>query len=272
MAWSLFWGVQLQTWVGMHGLYAPRAPAYTQREEMMGMKMPGAPPSPPVHKPAPEVTSELPWGLQKAAPPTSDMAKMAGMPGMDSAQSMTMDATPPPIGIDRAYAAFRAMGVPGTFGLALPIGSTGVYVANIRNMKVRDERTIYLDQYTGKVRGDVRLSDWYAGGKAIEWSTNVHMGREFRPWNRWLMLLACVATVVMSVAAVTMWWKRRPAGRLGMPQYPADHRVVGGFVVIMVVAGIVFPLVGASLLVALAIDRAIVWRTGRGDRLGEAAV
>ena len=66
--------------------------------------------------------------------------------------------------------------------------------------------------------------------------------------------LACLAIVVMSVAAGVMWWKRRPKGSLGVPPLPADARAFRGVIAILIVGGIVFPLVGLSLLVMLVLD------------------
>ncbi len=51
-----------------------------------------------------------------------------------------------------------------------------------------------------------------------------------------------------------MWWKRRPAGSLGVPPMPVDRRVLRGVIAILAVGGIVFPLVGLSLIVMLAAD------------------
>jgi len=51
-----------------------------------------------------------------------------------------------------------------------------------------------------------------------------------------------------------MWWKRRPKGTLGAPRYPADARIARGAIVILALLGIIFPLVGLSILVVLFID------------------
>ena len=53
-------------------------------------------------------------------------------------------------------------------------------------------------------------------------------------------------------------WKRRPRGSLGMPPLPQDRRVLRGVVAILLVGGIIYPLVGLSLLVMLALDLAYV--------------
>jgi uncharacterized iron-regulated membrane protein len=253
MPWSLFWGVKVQTWVGQHQLYAPKAPAYTQREEMLAI--PTAPTAP---LNSAEVASEFPWSMEKAQAPTSampgmpGMEAMPGMPGMEAMPNMPgMTMTPQPIGIDKALDEFRAMGLTGSFGLVLPLGPKSAYVGNYRPMKVRRTRTIYLDQYSGKVLADVRFKDWYPGGKAIEWGTSVHQGREYAPVNRYIMLAGCVGIILLAASSLTMWWKRRPKGKLGLPAAPADPRVAKVVLGIMIPVGVIFPLVGVSMVVAL---------------------
>jgi uncharacterized iron-regulated membrane protein len=121
---------------------------------------------------------------------------------------------------------------------------------------VQDTRVVYLDQYSGTVLGDVGFNDWGPAGKAIEWGISVHQGQEYGPINRYLMLFGCIAILVSSLSAITMWWKRRPAGSLGVPPMPLQAGVAKGFLIIMTAVGVLFPLVGASILAALGIDLA----------------
>lgn len=60
--------------------------------------------------------------------------------------------------------------------------------------------------------------------------------------------------VVMSVSALAMWWKRRPAGSLGAPRPPNDWRQPRAILVIAIACGVLFPLVGLSIFVMLVID------------------
>jgi uncharacterized iron-regulated membrane protein len=265
MPWSLFWGANVQTWVGKHQLYAPAAPAYTQREEMMGMKMPADPKSSISSNAATAaIAAELPWSMEKARQPSSAEGAMPGMPGMEAAPVGTSKTDMrKPIGVDAALARFRSLGLTSYFDLALPIGPAGIYVANFRPLKLEDTRTIYLDQYTGKLLGDISFRDWYVGGKVIEWSTAVHQGREYGDLNRYLMLAGCAAVVLLAISSLTMWWKRRPSGQWGLPQAPADPGVARGLLAFMIPIGVIFPLVGLSMVVAGLIEVAYRWSRGR---------
>ncbi|MBV9510340.1 MAG: PepSY domain-containing protein [Caulobacteraceae bacterium] len=162
-----------------------------------------------------------------------------------------------PIGVDRAVAIFHALGLPASASISLPDGPKGAYVASLRPDRVEDTRVVYLDQYSGKVLGDVGFKDWGPAAKAIEWGIAVHQGQEYGPLNRYLMLAGCIAVLLLAVTSITMWWKRRPKGTLGVPPAPAKSRA-WGLSVIMGVVGIIYPLVGASLLAAFLLDRGFV--------------
>ena len=150
------------------------------------------------------------------------------------------------------------LGVATDATIALPDGVQGAYVATSRPDRVEDTRVVYLDQYSGEVLGDVRFKDWGPVGKAIEWGIAVHQGQEYGAVNRYLMLAGCIAIVLLAVSAFTMWWKRRPKGSLGIPSSPARSNAIRGLLAIMIVIGILFPLVGVSLIFAAAVDRAVL--------------
>jgi uncharacterized iron-regulated membrane protein len=179
----------------------------------------------------------MPWAMER-------------MPMPESRQPSAKD----PIDVDRAAAIFGQLGLDPGASITLPEGDKGAYVGTWRPDRVQDSRVVYLDQYTGGVLGDVRFKDWGFVGKGIEWGIAVHQGQEYGAFNRYLMLAGCVAILVMAVAAVTMWWKRRPAGSWGMPPAPKQRRATRSLLAIMAAVGAIFPLVGASLLVVLGIE------------------
>jgi len=235
MPWSMFWGAHVQDWATKAGVNEPAPPADTTPEWLMAATMPSMPHAP--HAADKPIRPDVPWAMEKMPMPMSQDSPRA-----------------PPINIDQALARFAALGLNRTAGITLPSGPRGAYVGTWRPDRAEQARIIYLDQYSGAVLGDVGFRKWGPAGKAIEWGISVHQGQEYGPVNRYLMLLGCIAIVVMAVAAVTMWWKRRPAGTLGVPPPPAVPGMAKGFVAIMVVTGVIFPLVGASVLVALGID------------------
>ena len=69
------------------------------------------------------------------------------------------------------------------------------------------------------------------------------------------MLFGCMAIVVLAVSAVVMWWKRRPRGHLAAPPRGQGEAAARNAVAVAVMLGLLYPLLGASMLVGLAIDR-----------------
>ncbi len=71
-------------------------------------------------------------------------------------------------------------------------------------------------------------ADYGPLGRALEWGINVHMGQEFGLANQIVLTLACLAIILLAVSAAVMWWKRRPAGSLGVPPCPLIGACCGG--------------------------------------------
>jgi uncharacterized iron-regulated membrane protein len=239
MPWSMFWGDHVQRWATSANLNEPTPPAQVTPEWLMAATMPGMPHSP--HTQDDSVDSTVPWAMAKMNRPASHEFPRSQ-----------------PIDVDQAAAILRHLGVAMSATIALPDGAKGAYVATSRPDRVEDTRVVYLDQYSGAVLGDVKFKDWGPVGKAIEWGIAVHQGQEYGTVNRYLMLAGCIAIVLLAVSAVTMWWKRRPRGSLGVPPSPAQSSAVRGLLAIMIVVGILFPLVGVSLMLAFAIDRVVL--------------
>ena len=88
------------------------------------------------------------------------------------------------------------------------------------------------------------------------------MGNYFGRANQLLMLTACVGVWLLAISGIAMWWKRRPAGRVGAPP-PLSGARVGGLLVSLGIMALLLPLFGASLLVVAALDRAVGRLLGR---------
>jgi len=159
-----------------------------------------------------------------------------------------------PIGLDKAVGIFDRMGLHRGYTIAIPASPKGVYTASVYPDDLSQQRVVHLDQYTGKPLIDMSYADYGPLGKWLEFGINVHMGQQFGLANQLVLLAVCIAIVVLAVSAGVMWWKRRPSGSLGVPPAPADRRVFRGLIAILVIGGTVFPLVGVSLLVMLALD------------------
>ncbi|MBC9245514.1 PepSY domain-containing protein [Paracoccus sp. 11-3] len=159
-----------------------------------------------------------------------------------------------PVKLDDIVATVEDLGIAAGYALRIPGRADGVFTASVYPDDITQERVIHLDQYTGEVLFDMRLNELGALGQAAEWGISIHMGQAFGLLNQVVLLLVCVAMIAMSIAAGVMWWKRRPAGSLGAPQMPLDWRIPRNVLLIAIAAGVFFPLVGLTLLVAAALE------------------
>jgi uncharacterized iron-regulated membrane protein len=230
MPWSAFWGKQVNSTADANGFGYPTG-------VWSGVPQSSIPMS--------RALGETSWTLQNAPMPLSTVPKEF-VPAK-------------PIGIDAAMQRFAAMGLKPEPGLriGLPATDTGVFTAQLFADDVSRQRTIHLDQYRGFALVDVSISDYGLFARVAEWGISIHMGKQFGLINQIILAIACLAMVLMSVAAAVMWWKRRPTGGLGAPQRLTDDRVGFGIVVIAVVIGVIYPLVGASIIAFLVVDMLI---------------
>lgn len=214
--------------------------------------------------PAKAALGDTPWTLEDAPMPRSSMMRghHAAMPPDEHAEHRehgpgAPGATRDPAvirGTDQVARIIAERGWQMGYRLFLPGGPSGVYTAFTYPGRPQGQRTIYVDRYSLRMIGpEVRFADYGAVGRAVEWGVQVHMGNYFGRANQMLMLLACVGVWTLAISGIAMWWKRRPAGRVGAPP-PLSGARVGGLLAALGLMALALPLFGASLLVIAAID------------------
>ncbi|CZT36878.1 PepSY-associated TM helix domain-containing protein [Rhizobium sp. 9140] len=177
-----------------------------------------------------------------------------------SPMPMSHHAMDAPLGIDRIVEIAHARGMAAGYEVTLPTDAAGVFTTAVYPDDLSQVRTIHIDQYSGQPLVDIGYADYGPVAKLTEFAINIHMGQEFGLLNQLLMLATCFAIILSSVAAVVMWLKRRPSGRLGVPPYPASRRVYGVLWGMAVVFGVLFPLSGLLLVVMIALDVLLIRR------------
>ena len=224
LPWSVWWGDQFRGWTNAAGLGQPAA--------LWADK-------PVSNVPMGEMLTTAGWTLQDAPVPQSEASGPA-----------------PGIGIDGAARILARLGMPHGYELSLPVGPSGVFAAAAYPRDVTRQRMISLDQYTGKTLVDVHFADIGPVARAVQYGIGIHKGEHWGRANQLAMLTFCLATILLAVTAGTMWWKRRPAGRLGVPPWPRDRRVAATVTAIVLGLGILFPLTGLAILIMLGLDLA----------------
>ncbi|WP_226628825.1 PepSY-associated TM helix domain-containing protein [Alloyangia pacifica] len=195
--------------------------------------------------PLADAVDRAPWIIEKQPVPLSGAA--TGVPQT----------------LDQVVGTVEARGLVPGYAVSMPKGPEGVFTASVYPDDITYERVIHLDQYSGEVLYDAGLADLGTLGRWAEWGISVHMGQEWGLMNQIVLLLSCIAMVGLCVTGAMMWWKRRPAGGIGVPQLPSDGRIPRGLLVMAVAAGIFFPLVGLSMLLLAALELALHLRARR---------
>ena len=231
MPWTGIAGKQLQGWVASQGLGRPKAPGPNPWEAAKG------------HDHGARET--LPWSMQAAG---HIMGHGAG-----------------DIGADRIAAIATSRGLAAPWTMTLPANWQTPYLVSATVMRAEDARALYVEASTGRVLQDARYAGFGTGARMIEWGIATHQGQEYGEANRLVMLAGCLSIIMLALTAPVLWWKRRRGGRLEAPPRAINRRKARTIAGAMLVVGMVFPLTGASMVVALLVDGMI-----RGiDRSGE---
>jgi uncharacterized iron-regulated membrane protein len=252
MPWSGVWGGKVNEWANGNNFGYPVG--VRVGVPMSGQKL--------------DAVSKTSWSLEQAQIPVSEGHDHgqhdAGHTGHAGHTTPTTDQTDTTgsIGINDAIARFDQLGLTPGYAVALPTSPQGVYSGSIYPDDLSKQRVIHLDQYSGKALIDMSYADYGPMGKALEWGINTHLGQQFGLANQIVLTLACLGIVLLSVSGGIMWWKRRPKGSLGVPPMPQEKRVLRVLIALLAIGGILFPLVGVSLLVMLTLDL-ILQKTGK---------
>jgi uncharacterized iron-regulated membrane protein len=163
-----------------------------------------------------------------------------------------------PLSVEKVMAIAKEREIGASYAVSFPDGPKGVFTVSTQVDKPEYQATLHIDQYSGDVLTDVRFNDYGLVAKAISIGIALHEGRYFGWVNQLLGLLVCLGIVGIAVTGFLMWWKRKPTGQLGAPSLPKNFRLDKGVGVIILALGILFPLVGLSLLLVLLLDWFVV--------------
>lgn len=171
--------------------------------------------------------------------------------------------------LDSIVATARERNVISGYSILFPQTPNGVYtIAAPADDPVRQD-TIHVDRFSGAVLAQVGFADYPTVPRIVSFAISIHQGRYFGLANQLLMLVAALSVLFLAFSGILMWWKRRPAKKLGAPPVPADPRMRRMALVLILALGIILPFVGASLLIVLFLDL-IVFRAFAGRRTAAA--
>jgi uncharacterized iron-regulated membrane protein len=191
----------------------------------------------------------VPWALEQTPMPAS--GSDAGVTGLPTGTAITLETV---VGLG------RQIGFEGRFQVAAPKDEKGVWTISQDSMSYDSpdptaDRTVHVDQYTGKILATVAYGDYSLAGKSMAVGVALHEG-QMGLWNVVLNILFCLLMIFVSVSGAVMWWMRRPkgGGRLAAPPSPTDTPMQGGVVLIAVLLSMAFPMLGFTLIAVLVVD------------------
>ncbi|MCK0121415.1 PepSY domain-containing protein [Loktanella sp. F6476L] len=195
---------------------------------------------------------EVPWALEQTPLPAS--GSDAGVAGVDAG----------PVTIDTVDRLAREIGFDARYQLNVPRSATGVWTLSRDSMNTdstdpMSDRTVHVDQYSGKILADVRFDDYSVAGKAMAVGIALHMGT-LGLWSVLANTIICLSVLFLCVSSVVLWWKRKPAhaGRLSAPPMPKELPLWQGAVFVGLAVSMAFPMAGIALLCVLAVDAFIL--------------
>lgn len=242
MAWTGYWGSKFGTvaanFDGFTGL-----PYSVQAKSTVGELLPNG---------------RSPWGAQNM-PVLTSAVPISG----DGTVRWAPNALAP---LDAIVSAAQQAGMTGSIALVAPQGPTGSWFIGrfsdtdgAPNRSSLEDRIIYVDQYSAKVLDRFGYRNYGTTGKIYDTCNAIHDGRQFGIWSQLMALTGALSILLVLASSLVMWRKRRPRG-LGAPAREPDRRVALGVVVIMAFFGVLFPMVGLSMVALLVLEYFVLRR------------
>jgi len=247
LPWSSTWGKQFKAlatsaqlgypkgaWGKAHVHSATPAPAMNMADpSMAGMKMDDLP------------LPQTPWAVGATHVPDS-----------------AADATHSTIALDQVIGIAAQAGVKDGYDIALPTTPQGVYTVSYFPANPQDERTLHIDRYSGRILSDIAYGDYGRVAQWISYGTSLHMGRYFGVANQLLASAISLGLAAMTVSGFVIWRRRKPGRAVGAPARPALHPPMRAWAIGLTALGIVFPLMGLTMLIVWLSDR-VLFSPGR---------
>ncbi|MDT9025857.1 MULTISPECIES: PepSY-associated TM helix domain-containing protein [Rossellomorea] len=164
-----------------------------------------------------------------------------------------------PVSINDVVSIADREGIDPSYTVYIPGDEKGVFTLSAFPAKAQNEVTMHLDQYSGAVLADYRFDHYGIGGKVVAMGITLHTGTQFGFINQLISLFICLGIILVVVSGFYLWLKRKPKKEMGAPKAPSILKMKL-FLLLMIVLGILFPLVGASLIVILLLDWLVIKR------------
>ncbi|WP_264817041.1 PepSY-associated TM helix domain-containing protein, partial [Gluconobacter kondonii] len=168
------------------------------------------------------------------------------MPGMDMGP-MAMSDSPLSDSLNQVVMTASQLGFPAPVLVTPPSAGETTWVVR-SDTQNRPNRISAMVEASGRVRSIHRFEEKAWTDRVIGYGVAAHEGQLFGKANQFLNFLVAVGLLAMSIAALVLWFRRKPPGRLGVPPVDPNKKMGVGALVILIVLGLLLPELGASLL------------------------
>lgn len=154
----------------------------------------------------------------------------------------------PVLSLDEMIAIALSQNLDGKITLKLPKNERGVFSVSNRSLWLRDQQVFHFDQYSGAV---IKSYIWSDVGILMEMrqvAMRLHQG-EYGLANWLVVLLVSLLFAISTAAGLASYLLRKPSGRWGIPIVPEQFQVGKILFVSILFLGVIFPLLGLSLIV-----------------------
>ena len=203
-----------------------------------------------------DILEEVPWNLEQTKLPLS--GSQMGFDAIAMGQ----------VNLDSLVGYAHKIGLT-RFKVNIPTQQDGVYTLSANTMSgditdAREDRTLHIDRFTGKVLADVGWPEYSLMAKSMAAGIALHQG-DMGLWNRILNTLLCLSFILIAVSGVIMWWSRRSSSDkwLAAPVKVAPSPRWLSAVIITSALAIMFPLAAGAIGFIWIMDKVLISRMVR---------
>ena len=162
-----------------------------------------------------------------------------------------------PVTLDDIVARVAPLGLDPPVRVYLPNENAPFWRVRAETQNRPRVRELELDARSGELLRDKGFGEKAAIDRVIGVGIAAHEGQLFGLANQLLGLFTALSLITVCISAVVMWWRRRPEGSLGVPAPRVEgFRIHAPLIALIVIAGALLPVLGASLLILWGSTRA----------------
>ena len=156
----------------------------------------------------------------------------------------------------------KAAGAPSPYEIRPPKNSEAAFFVQSAIDSRTDRVELHIDQYSGEVINRVDFEDYPLLAAGTSLGIAFHQGELYGLVNKLQNLLAATLGLLLAISGFIAWWKRRPKGSLGVPPAPESKSLGIGMAITVIALMVFLPLMAASLIVVLILDKLLFSRLG----------